>query len=243
MSKSASDGQDAVTIVRGRTTPSCASRVAATALLALLIVAAPLTAADRNVDIELWGTWVTVPGDRSFDGLEELGDTRLHFGTAFGVGAGVNVFWSRRISTQFAFSVAEPPAELVIRVASDVIGVLDLSAVQIIPVTALVQYHFDPAKSVDWYLGVGVAWVFLDRRGPIETTSGVRVTEFHFTDDPAFVASAGVSHRFARRMAFNVEVKVVPFESSARARFDEGQTSGNVIINPVIISAGIAYRF
>jgi outer membrane protein len=217
-------------------------RFASGFLLTLLLFPSILRAAERRtIDYELWGTWVGIPGDQKFKGLG-IGDSNIHFDTTFGAGVGVNYFLNSRVSTEVSLSFARPKAELITRILSDSITTLDLGSVTIAPLSVVLQYHFAPRHAFDYYGGIGASYVVVKRSGSLGS-NGVGVQRFDFSNDPGLVFDGGLSYRMKKHLALNFDTKVIPLRSSATATFDNGSNRGHVVISPVIVSAGLAWRF
>lgn len=214
----------------------------ATLLLVVTLVALPLAAEERGVEVSLLGTWTGIPGERPLEGIGELGDSKVDFDTAYGYGAALNVFLSSKLSLEVAASTSNPRADLIVHVSSDAVGIIHLGRVRVTPVTAALQYHFSPVRRFDWYVSAGAAFVSLERTGALET-GGFPLEKFDFNNDPGLVLGGGASYEIAKRLALTGDVKVVPLRSSGTATFSQGSSEGHVVISPVIASAGISYRF
>jgi outer membrane protein W len=157
-----------------------------------------------------------------------------------GGGAGIGVAWylSDRIAVEM--KVAGLASQLTIRrTGSDFITVGDLGYAQIYPITALVQWHPVEGGSLRPYLGAGVGYTIL--RNIEKSAAGV--TGVTFDDPTGLVLNAGLRIPFSPRWALNGDVRYVAVETSGAARFSGTNASANVHVRPLIVGAGLVYRF
>lgn len=179
--------------------------------------------------------WIEKTGE---DELERaLGLSEADFDIDASAGAGGGFLWESGrwgVELKAAFSRSE------IRVRtrlSDAVFILELDTIDLIPVTAVVQYRFGSRDSLAPYLGAGAAWLHL---GEVEVPgSDARV---EFDDDFGFVVNAGVDVSLSERWVLNLDGKHVPFETATEATSPFGET-GEVRIEPLIWSAGLRFRF
>ena len=69
------------------------------------------------------------------------------FDSEQGYGLGLNVFWSNRVSTEFAASVVEP--DLALRATDPSIPSGVVGGLEMMPLTATLQFHFNPDGRFD----------------------------------------------------------------------------------------------
>lgn len=206
-----------------------------------LLAASPLAAQSRSVDLYGFVNWVDPSGDSVFD-ADGLDDARVEFDSAQGFGVAVNVFFSNRVSAEFAASVVEP--DVVFRSDNPAFPLLTGGELEMIPITATLQYHFNPDGRFDPYVGLGAAYVLFDEVGGLSDVGGVNVDAIDFDDDVGLVVNAGLTFDITPTFALYVDGKYVPVSSSATARFATGPgTSTDIDINPLIISAGLGIQF
>lgn len=205
------------------------------ALFALLLVT-PAVAQDRFFDITANAVWLDSTGAGSF---EDLGDpTDIEFDGQLGYGLAANIFFSNRISVEFAISRIDSEAQVRRR---RVVGPAVSRNLEIMPVTAVLQFHFAPRGFIDPYIGAGAAYVLFD---DIEANGIGNLDRIDFDDDVGLVVNAGIGIRLGNRFGITLDGKYVPLESSARAVvIGGGETEGRVDINPIILSAGLTLRF
>lgn len=206
-----------------------------------VLAAMPLAAQSRSVDIYGFATWVDPSGDSVFD-ADGLDDARVEFDSAQGFGVAVNVFFSNRISAEFAASVVEP--DVAFRSDNPIFPFLTGGELEMIPITATLQFHFNPEGRIDPYVGVGAAYVLFDRVDNFGDVGGIDVDAIDFDDDVGLVVNAGLTFDITPNFAIYLDGKYVPVSTSATASFATGPgTSTEIDINPLILSAGIGFQF
>lgn len=207
----------------------------------LSLLAFPVCAQDRLVDISAFGTFVYPSGRSSFQFGGDLSDLEnIDIETDQGYGAAVNVFWSNRISTEFAASVVDP--ELILSRNTD--RAQTRETLQMIPLTAVLQFHLFGARRIDPYIGVGGGYILFD---DVENTNDFDDIDFEridFEDDIGLVANAGLKIGLSSSFGLYVDAKYIPLRANARPVFagspgDEQEVN----IDPLIIAAGISFSF
>lgn len=199
-------------------------------LLALLmmIAATPVLAQGRSVDVMGFATYVDLSG-----GDVILGDdsANLNFDTDQGFGLGINIFLTRRLSAEFTASEIKPDG----RVSSG--DQMVDTQLDMLPITAVAQYHFNPEGRLDPYVGMGIAYIIFD-----EFTSKDPDVDFSDVDvrnDYGAVFNAGLSFEFGFGFSVMGDIKYVPVENKITTTVGETKFD----FNPLIISAGLAVRF
>jgi outer membrane protein len=189
--------------------------------------AAAASAADVEAGIHHVGTIMT--GDAAFAGGE------LDVRTSRGFAASAEVFWTERISTQFAGTFINPVAILNP-------GDIDLNTVSLDIYSASARYHFTPAARFSPFVGAGAALVSFGN------------LEERFADDilleldprAALLAEAGLRYRFRSRIFLDLTVSYMPLE--AETEVIRNNRPGVVLpdrvsFDPLTVSAGAAWRF
>ncbi len=206
---------------------------------ALALMAFPLFAADRAVDVVGFATWVDPHGNDTITTPNDNID--FNFDSTTGWGAAVNVFWSDNISTEFAGSVVDQ--DVVINRARPVGTGTANGTLKMIPITAVLQWHFNSSGPLDFYLGGGVAYVLFDNVDSTSDLNNVDLNEINFKDDYGFVANAGATWRMGAFLIY-ADGKYVPVSTDVTAAVvTEGDRSGSVSVNPLILSAGVGFSF
>lgn len=209
-------------------------RYVVTALLALAL-SVPAFAQRRFFDLTANAVWVDPTNSGSFEDLAD--PATIDFDGNVGYGVAANVFFSDRLSVEFALSRVDTDTTVRRRAVTTQGGNLEM-----MPVTAVVQFHLAPNGFIDPYIGAGAAYVLFDDVG----NNGVSGLEkIDFEDDAGLAINAGIGIRLGERFAIVLDGKYVPLESNAKAVvLGTGQTSqGKVDISPIILSGGLSLRF
>lgn len=206
----------------------------------LVFAAAGVFAQDRSVDVSAFASWVDPTGDGTVNrnAVDEVG---VDFDHAMGYGAAVNVFWGNRVSTEFAIASYKPEATL--RSSNPAIPAFT-GDLNMIPITAILQYHFMPDGRIDPYIGAGAAYVMFDNLNSPSDVGGLGFSSIDFKDDVGLALNAGLSIDITPNFAIVGDAKYVPVKSSAKAVYTTGPGEGTDIdINPFMISAGVQFQF
>lgn len=193
--------------------------------------------AQRNIDLTGSYVWMDPTGGGAFEDLADPADIEIEADAGFGVSA--NFFFSNRVSAEFAVAQVESESD----VRRRAVGAGGPGGnLKMMPVTAVLQYHFAPDSFIDPYIGGGAAYVLYDFS---ESTGVHGIDEIDFDDDIGFAVNAGVGIRLGNRFGLTIDGKYVPLESNARAVIisaDE-ESEGRIDVSPIIISAGVTLRF
>lgn len=209
-------------------------RLPAALALAGMLAAAPLFS-QRSLELI-----VDAEGVRrtAHDATFAPGRTRFvpSFATGGGAGAGLNLWLSDRVSIEAKAAALE--SHLTVRSAgSDFIVNTDLGRAQIYPITALVQWHPLEHGTFRPYLGIGAAHIILR---DIEKRSDLNV---HFDDPTGLALDAGFRLRLSRRWSAVADARYVAIETRTRATFIGTSAATEIGVRPVIVAAGLAWRF
>jgi outer membrane protein W len=204
------------------------------ATLAALSLAVP-SQAQRRIDL-----FFDVEGVRRSEHVEFQPNTVRYvpeFENGGGVGGGLNVFLSTRVSLEV--KVAALASRLQVRRSgTDFVAVADAGNAKIYPITALLQWHMLEHGAIRPYLGIGAGYVVLsniERR-----VIGASAIEF---DDPVgLVVDGGLMIPLSKRWSVTADARYTPIETQARARF-VGVTEEAIDVRPLIVSFGLAYHF
>lgn len=210
-------------------------------VLSLSLIAVPAAARDRFVDISVFATWVDSSGESAldFDGVSSPAD--IEFDSDQGFGAAVNVFWSNRVSTEFAISIVDPN----LNINDPSRGRIVFSEpLEMMPITAVLQFHLLGASRFDPYVGVGGGYViFQDIEDPRDLDE-LDVDAIDFEDDIGLVYNAGVKIGLTQNFGLYLDAKYMPLESAARPVVVGGSAQRvDVAIDPLILAAGISFSF
>ena len=213
-------------------------------LASLLLVAAavPAFAQSRTFEVSGYVNRVDPNGDGAFSGPQAIDDINVNFDAATGYGIALNIFWGDRISTEFAGSSVEP--DVAFRSSNPALPALTRGQLKMIPITAVLQYHFIPNGPIDPYIGAGAAYVLFDDVNNFGDLNDVHFRSVDFKDDAGFVINGGASVRLTRNLALYLDGKYVPVKSNAKATVVTGPNSeAKIDINPLMFAGGLTLRF
>jgi outer membrane protein len=109
----------------------------------------------------------------------------------------------------------------------------------LLPPTLTLQYHFDNFGAFKPYVGAGVNYtVFFDQ------SSGSKYQSFHLANDWGAAVQAGFDYKLQGNWFLNVDFKKLWLESDASVTLKPStNVTAHVNIDPIIVGAGIGYRF
>jgi outer membrane protein len=192
--------------------------------------------AQRSFDLTGNVVWLDPTGGGEFEDLADPAE--IDFDASVGYGLAANVFFSDRLSAEFAISRVKPDTTVRRRsVGGNAIG----ADAELMPVTAVLQWHFAPNGFIDPYIGGGAAYVLFD---DVENNGLGNLDRVDVEDDVGFAVNAGIGIKLGGRLGLVVDAKYIPLEANATAVTITGpESEGRVDISPIIISAGLSLRF
>lgn len=202
-------------------------------------VSLPLFAANRFFDLGVNAVWLDPSSNGTFTNTTTTTPTRVNFRGDLGYGANANIFFGSNLSLDLAAARVRPKANLSQAGFPNFNGRMSM-----VPLTAVLQWHFAPNGFIDPYIGGGAAYfLFNDVKGA-NGPNDVGVNRIRFKDDAGFAANAGLAIKLGSNMDIHGDVKYVPLRASATAVFVTGPNSqARIKFNPVIASAGVGFRF
>ena len=207
-------------------------------LILLLVAAVPMSAQSRGFDLTGYVSWVDTSSEGTFDETTS-NPVDVNFDGTLGYGLAANVFFSDRISAELA----------IVRVDSDVtfrqraVNNPGDTQGELMPITAVLQFHLAPNGRFDPYIGAGAAYVLIDDVDSPDELNNLDFESIDFDDDVGLALNAGLGIKLTNNLGLTLDAKYVPLESSARAVRTSGTTDVKFDINPVILSGGLSLRF
>jgi outer membrane protein len=160
------------------------------------------------------------------------------FDNGGGLGVGVNWFMTGRVSLELKAAVLASDMQIRI-VDGDFVGKVNVGYVNMVPVTAVVQWHpFEDGVALRPYVGAGVAHVFLE-----DVAEEGLVPRTEFSNTTGLVLNAGLRVSVSKRWSLAGDVRYVPVETSGRVRFANQETESDLDVRPLIVGFGIVYHF
>ena len=201
----------------------------------LVLLSVPLSAVAGYMSLIVSGQWLEKTGENERVDLPTSGQfVDYEFDVGSGVGVGLLWEFGQRwaLETKASWGMTEATAYII---SPDAIVALELGDLDVIPLTAVVQWR--PKMGGDWnpYLGVGAAHIFFGRLPLVQG-------DVEFEDDTALVINAGLDIALTERWFINGDLKYLPVETGTAGRSPLGP-SAEVRFEPVIGSAGVRFRF
>ncbi|MEO8035100.1 MAG: OmpW family outer membrane protein [Acidobacteriota bacterium] len=211
------------------------------AVAILILAAVPTFAADRLFDLTGYASYVDPNSSGTFNASNPNQPFDISFNGKLGYGVGANLFLGNHISTEFAASEVKTQS----RVRPSGGSGSASGDLKMIPITAVLQWHFAKNAFVDPYIGAGGAYVLFDNLKNAGDVSSLGIREINFKDDVGLVLNAGLGFALGSNFGLLLDGKYVPVKSSATAVYAANGASSTtkVKINPVIFSAGLSFRF
>jgi outer membrane protein W len=153
-----------------------------------------------------------------------------------GFGAFVEVFWREGLSTRAAATFVNPAAILYPESSPSNV---DLGTLGLDVYSATARWHLAPRSRISAYAGGGGAFVLI---GNLEDRFGSEV-EIDFDPELTFVAEGGLRYRFRERIFVELGVTYLPLEGNADVRRTNVTLPETFAFDPLIVSAGAAWRF
>ena len=115
----------------------------------------------------------------------------------------------------------------------------------VLPPTVTLQYHFMPESHIRPYVGVGVnytATLWDDATTGLEAVLGP--VDVSSSNSWGWALQAGLDYDINDSWFFNVDVKYIDIDTTAKLGFGGGnELRVDVDVDPVVVGAGIGYRF
>ncbi|CAH2604418.1 Uncharacterized outer-membrane protein y4mB [Rhodovastum atsumiense] len=128
-----------------------------------------------------------------------------------------------------------------ISASNTAIGNLTVGKTWVLPPALTVQYHFFHDNRVSPYLGAGINYtVFYNTEAP---GSGSPVTKLALESNWGWVLQAGVDINLTGRWYANVDVKQIFVSTKAKLNTALGPVTAKTDLNPLVVGAGLGYRF
>jgi outer membrane protein W len=206
-------------------------------VLLAMVITLPL-AAQRRVDL-----LVDVEGVYRQSGIDAGDATAVYsprFETGGGIGAGVNVWMTGRVSLEFKAAVLASEMELRF-IDGDAVTVLDVGFVNMIPLSAVVQWHPFEEGAIRPYFGAGAVYVMMQDVEQREQTP-----QTNFGGAAGLLLNAGLRVPLSKRFALTADARYVPVETRGTVRFGDDDiegTAGELDVRPLVVGFGLAYSF
>lgn len=212
-------------------------------LLALVAVVTTVPLFAQSLELIGRYAWMTTEASQDLEGTSSNNPVTLEVDDERGYGAAINVYLTRNFSAEIGGWIMEPDA--IVTQSGDISAAL-LGSHRIIPITAVLQYHFSPDGAWDFYLGAGGAWVLIDDiEGDDDDVESEDIERIEFDDDVGLAVNLGVNIALTDTILLNIDAKYVPLEAASTVVFGSGEArpGRDISFNPLIISVGASLRF
>ncbi len=161
------------------------------------------------------------------------------FDTGGGIGGGLNFYFGGdRVSLEMKVAALESRLHLR-RTGSDFVTVADLGYAQIYPLTATLQWHMLEGTAFRPYIGAGAGYIIL--RNIKKDTFGL--TGVDFGNPVGLVVDGGIELSLSKRWSILADARYTPIESKSHVTFVGVNSEAEIRVRPLIVSAGIGFRF
>lgn len=128
-----------------------------------------------------------------------------------------------------------------VSVKNSTLGVskLDVGSVWALPPTLTLQYHFFPHSAFSPYIGAGINVTFWYG----ESAANPPVTHFHVGTGVGAAIQAGFDYNFTGHWFANFDVKQLFLNTNAHVDALGTTVKAHTSLDPLVIGAGIGYRF
>ena len=201
-------------------------------LIIIALFATPSTMSAQTLSTSDAAVWIT---DSEFNDpsiTDDDGTVNFELDEDAGFGLSVNHFWFSSFSTELAYHKfgADLDASL------DGGPRFDLGEIDAQSLTGIAQWHFRRESRFSPYVGAGVAFM-TGEFDPIDEEEEAEA--FAFEDEFTWAANFGANIGLTERLALGLDAKYMNWEP--RAEDDEG--GDRVDLSPLVLSAGLRFRF
>ena len=196
--------------------------------IALSLLLFPLVAAAQMNDL---GVFISTSQFEDSE-ITDAGDIfDAEFDEDMGVGILYNRFWTNSFSTEFSYQKLGADLTLSFQDIQEDVGELDLDIL-----SATGQFHFGRSSMLSPYVGGGVAYV----SGEAGSIDEDELEDTDLENEIDFLVNAGLNLNLGRSFTIFLDGKYVMYEARGE---DDGPGDEAIDINPLIIAAGVKWRF
>jgi outer membrane protein W len=201
-------------------------------LLILALTSAPSFVKAQTTQTSDVAVWVTGSKFKEPDVIFEEDDiASFELDEQAGYGLSFNHFWTNAFSTELAYHTFG--AELSLAAGNESFTIGDINASSL---SGTAQWHFRRGTRFSPYVGAGIAYV----QGDFDAVDELEA-EANFTFDPETTGlfNAGANIAITDSLAIGLDAKWISWAPQA----ENDDESESLAINPLLVSAGLRYRF
>lgn len=157
----------------------------------------------------------------------------IDFDESVGIGLSFNHYWTRAFSTELA--IQSMSGEMTIAAAG--LPVFTAGELNAAAITAMGQWHFNRDGRFSPYVGAGAG--FIGGEFEVAADAESERESLHLETEATWLAGAGVDIKLTERLLVNADVRYMPWS----ARAEDGKLDERLEIDPVVVSAGIKFRW
>jgi len=197
----------------------------------LFLIATPLLAQDRDMQLTAWVSSVQIDGDDDFsEGFA------TDFEDGKGLGLSVNRFVTRMISVEASAFYLRNDARLLL----DGVTPINLGAVSLRPISLGAQLHLAGRSRFDPYVGAGAAYVIAGRLLSADLEAG-GVGRVDLENGFTYYVNAGIGVRILEGLAVVADARYLPFETDSRSEVTD--VKQEIDLTTKFLSLGLRFRF
>jgi outer membrane protein len=126
-----------------------------------------------------------------------------------------------------------------IQATGTALGNVSVGTAWVLPPTVTLQYHFFPRERFSPYIGAGLNVSFFYDTSPSKPI----VQSFSLDNSVGAALQVGFDYNFSGHWFANVDVKQIFVSTTAHINTLLGPVTARTALNPLVIGAGIGYRF
>ncbi len=153
--------------------------------------------------------------------------------------AAPEVDFSYFLTDHFALELIAASTRHDISAKGTAVGNVDVGSAWVLPPTLTLQYHFLPHSAFSPYVGVGVTAAFWYATNPANPP----VTHFTVGNNVGPALQAGIDYNFSGHWFANFDIKQIFLNADAHIDALGTTVKAHDALDPLVIGAGIGYRF
>lgn len=195
-------------------------------LAAIIFIALPLAAQQTSVTV-----WVS---SQQNDSGTSSDDARIDNGSGFGLSL------ARHFTPRLSGELAVFRTSSTTRLLDGFGDFVDIGDLEMMPVTAMLRWHFRSGQPLGMYVGAGIAHVMVDDiESALLRANGIDSIEVG--DETTGIVGVGVTYDFSDRWGIAADARYMPLSLSGGPAGTEELVEAD--LDPLILSAGVRLRF
>ncbi|HVS32906.1 MAG TPA: OmpW family outer membrane protein [Thermoanaerobaculia bacterium] len=196
-----------------------------------ILLAAPLVAQERDMQITAWASQVEMQGEDSFPG-----GLTTDYDDGFAMGISINGFVRPYLSLEGSVFSSQTDAALLV----DGVAPISLGKVSLTPILFGVQLHLPEHSRFDPYIGAGAAYVLARNLSSPDLLAGGS-GRIELDDEIGYYLNAGIGVRIAGGLGLVVDGRYIPYETTSRSALTGIEQ--DLDFSPRLLSVGLRLRF